>query len=128
MEIDENTPWYKSVNLGENKYKNTLAAGSFLMGWVAIFIGWMFTLRSVRYLVLAKDGKSVSFVTYTPFGQNRIMKVPLNCISAQESRGTARNLLPLKVKNKSFYYILDMSGEFKNTRLFDSVIGLKRKL
>lgn len=39
---------------------------------------WFYTLKSVRYLVLRKGGNAVSFVTYTPYGQNRIMDVPLN--------------------------------------------------
>lgn len=87
----------------------------------------MFTLRSVRYLVALKNGKDVSIVTYTPFGKNRIIDVPIKCISAQESRATAKTYLPLKIKNKSFYYILDMKGEFRNTKLFDQSIGLSRK-
>lgn len=86
----------------------------------------MFTRRSVRYLILKKDQKTVSFVTYGPFGKNAIMDVPLRCISAQESRGSAKTFLPIKVQDRSFYYILDMNGEFKNTRLFDTVIGLSR--
>ena len=52
----------------------------------------------------------------------------MKCISAQESRATAKVYLPLKVKNRAFFYILDMKGEFKNTRLFDQSIGLFRKL
>lgn len=84
-------------------------------------------MKSVRYLIALKNGKDVSIVTYTPFGKNRILNVPLTCISAQESRQTAKVYLPLKVKNMTFFYILDMKGEFKNTHLFDSVIGLKRK-
>jgi hypothetical protein len=53
--------------------------------------------------------------------------VPIRCLSAQESRLTANTYLPIKVKNMTFFYILDMKGEFKNPKLFDSVIGLKRK-
>lgn len=92
-----------------------------------IFVTWTFTLRSVRYLIALKNGKDVSIVTYTPFGKNRILNVPIKCISAQESRSTANVYLPLKVKNTSFFYILDMKGEFKNTRMFDQAIGLSRK-
>lgn len=56
------------------------------------------------------------------------MDVPLKFISAQESREAARSILPMKVKNRAFYYILDMRGEFRNTRLYDYSIGLKRNL
>lgn len=30
--IDENTPWFRKINLGENKYRNTLGAVSLLVG------------------------------------------------------------------------------------------------
>lgn len=100
----------------------------YLLGNLAYFVGFMFTRRSVRYLILRKDQKYVSFVTYGAFGKNSIMDVPLRCISAQESRTSAKNFLPIKVQNRSFYYILDMNGDFKNTRLFDNVVGLRRNL
>lgn len=88
----------------------------------------MFTLRSVRFCILRKGGEQVTLVTYGPFGKNRMMTVPLKCLSAQESRESARVQLPLKIQNKSFFYILDMKGEITNNRLFDHTIGLRRKL
>lgn len=88
----------------------------------------MYTLRSVRFLILRKGGQSVSFVTYGPFNRNRIMTVPLKYISAEESRAMARVQLPIKVKNKSLFYVLDMRGEFRNPQLFDYTAGLKRRL
>lgn len=91
-------------------------------------MAWMYTLRSVRFLVLRKGSAQVSLVTYGPFGYNRIMNVPLKCLSAQDSRQTAKVLLPLKVKGKRFYYILDMRGTFLNNELYDRTVGLKRRL
>ena len=88
----------------------------------------MYTLRSVRYLVLRKGGENVSFVTYAPFGHNRIIDVPLKYVSAQEARANATSSLPIKVKNMSFFYILDMRGEFLNKKLYDYTAGLKRIL
>lgn len=98
-----------------------------ILAYAVIFICWTFTLRSVRYVVALKNGKDISLVTYTPFGKNRILNVPINCVSAHDSRRTAKVYLPLKVKNKSLFYILDMKGEFKNTKLFDNSIGVSRK-
>lgn len=89
---------------------------------------WMYTLRSVRFLILNKGGKHITFVTYTPFGHNRIMKVPLENVSCKEKRTLASIQLPIKVKNKAMHYMLDMRGEFKNPILFDSTAGLFRKL
>lgn len=144
-QIDGDTSWYRKVNLGENKYKNTLASVCFIVGkklrsrmlfeiiskyfpgYCVLFITWTFTLRSVRYLIALKNGKEVALVTYTPFGKNRIMNVPIKNISAQESRQTAKVYLPLKIKGSRLFYILDMKGEFKNTRLYDTSIGLRRK-
>lgn len=97
-------------------------------GYGILLASWMFTLRSVRYLVLRKGGNNVSLVTYGPFGKNRIMDVPLHCISAQQSRTTSKVHLPLKVKNRALFYILDMRGDFTNTKIFDYSVGLKRKL
>lgn len=129
--VEEKDPatlrFWEKINLGENKYRNSIAIICGLMGWCTLATAWIFTLRSVRYLVLQKGGNSVAFVTYSPFGPNRIMSVPINCISAVESRSLAKTTLPIKVKNKSLFYILDMKGEFKNPLLFDQTAGLSRK-
>lgn len=86
----------------------------------------MYTLRSVRYLILRKGGQSCTIVSYAPFGKNRMMTVDLKYISAHESRQNANVTLPIKVKNKALYYMLDMRGEFLNGRLYDQTAGLKR--
>lgn len=88
---------------------------------------WMYTLRSVRYLILNKGGKKLTFVTYTPFGKNRMMTVPMENVCCKEARNIARVQLPLKIKNRWMHYMLDMRGEFKNPLLFDSTAGLMRK-
>uniref|UniRef100_A0A182SYG2 Transmembrane protein 223 n=1 Tax=Anopheles maculatus TaxID=74869 RepID=A0A182SYG2_9DIPT len=124
----EDLPWYKRVNLGENKYRNGIAIMCFFIGYGVLFAAWMFTLRSVRYLILRKGGDNVSVVTYAPFGTNRIMDVPLKYISAQESREAARVTVPVKIKNRALFYMLDMRGEFTNTKLYDYTVGLSRKL
>ncbi|XP_038223500.1 transmembrane protein 223 [Zerene cesonia] len=125
--IDESTPWFRKINLGENKYKNTLGAVALLIGTGSLSMIWMYTLRSVRYLILNKGGQHLTFVTYTPFGHNRMMKVPLENVCCKEDRKLAKIQLPLKVKNKMMHYMVDMRGEFKNPLLFDSTAGLARK-
>lgn len=87
----------------------------------------MMTLRSVRYLILQKGGKTISVVTYGPFGKNHILNVPLTCVSAVQSRQTGASSLPIKIRDKRFYYLLDNRGEFTNPQLFDHVINLKRR-
>lgn len=88
---------------------------------------WMYTLRSVRYLILNKGGKHLTIVSYTPYGKNRMLKVPLENVCCKETRNAAKVQLPLKIKNKLMHYMLDMRGEFKNGLLFDCTAGLKRK-
>ncbi|XP_067634043.1 transmembrane protein 223 [Eurosta solidaginis] len=124
----EELAWYDRINLGENKYRNGITTLCFLIGYGILCGAWLFTLRSVRYLILRKGGNDITFVTYGPFNKNRIMTVPLRCISAQQSRDTARTFLPIKVKNRSLFYVLDMRGEFRNTQLFDYTAGLKRRI
>lgn len=103
-----------------NFYQST---GLVILGFV-----WTFTLRSVRFLVLKKGGKTVSFVTYGPFGTNRIVNVPLHCVSAVQSRASGASAIPIKVKNMRFHYLLDRQGEYTNPEIFDHVINVKRRL
>lgn len=86
----------------------------------------MYTLRSVKFLILRKGGNQISLVTYTPLGANRILTVNLDQVSCKETRTAARSQLPIKIKNHYLHYILDMKGEFRNPALFDYTAGLKR--
>jgi hypothetical protein len=54
-----------------------------LKGYGTLAGSWFYTLRAVRFLILRKGGKEVSFVCYTPFGENRITTVPLNHVHKQ---------------------------------------------
>ncbi|CAH2245162.1 transmembrane protein 223 [Pararge aegeria] len=124
--VTDDTPWYRKINLGENKYKNTLGVVAVIIGTGSLGMIWMYTLKSVRYLILNKGGQNLTFITYAPFGNNRIMKVPIEFVCCKESRKLAKVQLPLKVKNTVMHYMLDMRGEFKNPLLFDCTAGLKR--
>nr|XP_026488890.1 transmembrane protein 223 [Vanessa tameamea] len=124
--ITDDTPWYRKINLGENKYRNTLGTLSIIIGTGSLAMIWMYTLKSVRLLILNKGGRYLTFVTYAPFGSNRIMKVPIEFVCCKDNRKSAKVQLPLKVKNTLMHYMLDMRGEFKNPLLFDCTAGLKR--
>jgi hypothetical protein len=87
----------------------------------------MYTLKSVRYLILHQGGQNISLVTYTPVGKNRILTVNLENVNCKESRTLAKSQLPIKVRGHYLHYILDMRGEFKNPLLFDHTAGLRRK-
>ena len=47
-------------------------------------------------------------------------------VSAQQSRTASRVHLPLKVQGKAFHYLLDMKGDFTNSKLFDYSAGISR--
>ncbi|XP_031622193.1 transmembrane protein 223 [Contarinia nasturtii] len=121
-------PFYLKVNLGENKYKYGISFASFIFGLTILGFVWTTTVRSVRFLILRKGGSYVSFVTYGPFGKNRIMDVPLRFVSAVQSRNVGASALPIKVKGKTFHYLLDKQGQYTNPEIFDHVINVKRRL
>lgn len=81
----------------------------------------------MRYLVLHRDGKTVSIVTYNhPLGKNCVLEVPIQRISTRESRQTLSPYIPMKVKGRKFFYLLDRKGQFLNPSLYDNTVGLNR--
>ncbi|KAL3285406.1 hypothetical protein HHI36_019508 [Cryptolaemus montrouzieri] len=120
--------WWKRINLGENKYRNTIATLCFIIGYGILTVSWIYTLKSVRYLILNKGGNKCTIVTYTPYGRNRIMTLGLENISCKTARHSAPSYVPFKVRGHYFYYLMDMRGEFKNAQLFDYTVGLRRNL
>jgi hypothetical protein len=127
VDRSKETTWWRKINLGENKYRNSLSIISFIIGYGILSVTWMYTLKSVRYLILHQGGQNISLVTYTPVGKNRILTVNLENVNCKESRTLARSQLPIKVRGHYLHYILDMRGEFKNPLLFDHTAGLRRK-
>nr|CAI5865854.1 unnamed protein product [Callosobruchus analis] len=127
VDKEKATAWYEKINLGENKYRNGLTIMSFLIGWGILSLSWMYSLRSVKYLILRKGGKQVTIVTYTPTGTNRMFTLGIENISCREQRQLAKAHIPLKVKGHLFHYLLDVTkGEFRNPELFDHTAGLRR--
>ncbi|XP_054285543.1 transmembrane protein 223-like [Macrosteles quadrilineatus] len=127
MESNEFSPWWKKIDLEDKKTRKIVASSCFLIGYLILSVSWIYTLRSVRMLVLRKDNKTVSIVTYGPFARNRVLEVPLENITTNVSREFAKTQLPIKVKGKWFYYILDVKeGKFQNPVLFDHTAGMKR--
>jgi hypothetical protein len=50
-------------------------------------------------------------------------------VSAAGSRFSDTTQMPVKVKGKHLYYILDLKdGQFPQPKLFDQTVGLKRKI
>lgn len=100
-----------------------IPAGTLVLG-----AGLLFSLRSVRSVMLRAGGKQVTLTTHAPFGLGAHCTVPLNQVSCMAHRGEVPAVLPLKVKGRRFYFLLDKAGHFPNTKLFDSTVGAYRSL
>lgn len=70
----------------------------------------------------------MTLTTHAPFGFGAHFTVPLNQVSCMAHRGEVPAMLPLKVKGRRFYFLLDKTGYFPNTKLFDNTVGAYRNL
>lgn len=101
---------------------------AFPTGSLVLGAGLLFSLRSVRSVMLRAGGKQVTLTTHAPFGWGAHFTVPLNQVSCMAHRGEVPAMLPLKVKGRRFYFLLDKAGHFPNTKLFDNTVGAYRSL
>lgn len=101
---------------------------AFPVGILVLGAGVLFSLRSVRSVMLLAGGKQVALTTHAPFGLGAHFTVPLNQISCMAHRGEVPAMLPLKIKGRRFYYLLDKTGHFPNVKLFDNTVGAYRSL
>ncbi|CAH6793681.1 transmembrane protein 223 [Phodopus roborovskii] len=105
-----------------------LAIGCGTMGALVVGAGLLYSLRSVRSVMLLAGGQQVTLTTYAPFGPGTRFTVPLNQVSCMAHRGEVPAMLPLKIKGRRFYFLLDKAGHFPNTQLFDNTVGAYRSL
>ena len=70
----------------------------------------------------------MTFVTHTPLGKHRMITVDLNRVSCLDHRLSDRAFIPIRVKGKWLYYLLDKKGTFTNPSAFDRTVGLYRDL
>jgi len=125
----DDLPWYRKINLGENKFRNGITILCVTVGSMILGGSWMYALKTVQTIVLRKGGKHVTFITHGPFNKLRYLHLPVDHVSAAQSRAGAAVNLPLKVKGYSWgYFLIDMRGQFHNPVLFDATVGLKRIL
>lgn len=118
--------WWRRINLGENKYRYGITVLCFSVGYLIVAGATLFTTRTVKYLTLLKGGKRVQLVCYTPWWKPRTITVPLDHLTCNVSRTHVNSSLPIKIKDHWMYFLLDKSGTFTNTRLFDYTAGVKR--
>ncbi|XP_076229014.1 transmembrane protein 223 [Nomia melanderi] len=97
------------------------------IGPVAVILLYFISQRFIKYLILNKGGNEVTMVTYHLFKEQKILKVPVNKIQANISRHEMKTYLPLKIKDKKFFFLLDNGGTFYNKDLFDNTVGFAKK-
>ncbi|XP_042749066.1 transmembrane protein 223, partial [Lagopus leucura] len=92
--------------------------------------GCFIPLRSVRRLTLHRGGSTVTISTHGPMGlgRGRSFTVPLRHLSCRSHRSDVRASIPLKVKGRVAFFLLDARGQLDNPRLFDITVGAYRKL
>ncbi|CAK9801424.1 Transmembrane protein 223 [Anthophora quadrimaculata] len=82
--------------------------------------------RFVKYIILHKGGQHVSVITTHLFKNNNIFTLPVNEVQTMIARNQMKNYLPLKIRGKKFYYIIDGEGKFLNGKLFDYTVGTRK--
>lgn len=115
-----------SAKFTENKYRNGITAICLLLGNVVAVGVALFTLRSVRSVILMKGGEKVYIQTYSPIRNVRGFEVPLSHVSCMQSRLQKSSYISLKVKGHWMYYLIDQRGTFPHPKLFDNTVGTKR--
>ena len=111
------------------RFHALISMHSAFAGYLFLACTWLFIYRSVHFIVLRKDPRAATIVTYAPFGGRRYVDVLVNEVSAEGSRQdrTAPNMR-LRVKGHALTYKVDLkNGRFRRPELFDSTMGRRRK-
>ncbi|KAG5328476.1 TM223 protein, partial [Acromyrmex charruanus] len=98
---------------------------------VFIFVGPLMCLyiyatcaRSIKYIILNKGGETLSIITYHMQKKKSKLNLPVGMVKCTADRPDGRGTyLPLKIKNRSFYYLVNRNGTFVNSKLFDHAMG-----
>ncbi|XP_028914763.1 transmembrane protein 223 [Ornithorhynchus anatinus] len=113
---------------GSALWRYGLALGCAAVGSLVLTAGLLFSHRSVRSVLLRAGGQQVTVTTHAPLGLGAEFTVPLRHVSCLAHRSEVPAVLPLKVKGRRFYFLLDKAGRFPNLRLFDVTVGAYRSL
>jgi hypothetical protein len=100
-------------------------------GHISMALLSLFTIRSIRYIILRSGGQKVRITCFSLIGATnryRHHDIPLDKISAIQDRNSAGNYIPIKIKGKWLYYLVDKKGHFFHPTLFDETVGVFRIL
>ncbi|KAL8184238.1 UNVERIFIED_CONTAM: hypothetical protein K2H54_010636 [Gekko kuhli] len=121
-------PGGATLNPGSNKWRYGFTASCLTVGSLILVGGFAFSRRSVSRVILHRGGQEVSLTTYYLFGLTSSFTIPLRHISCMSHRSEVPAMIPLKVKGRRFYFLLDKEGRITNAKLFDITVGAYRKL
>ncbi|KAL8590355.1 hypothetical protein ACOMHN_006471 [Nucella lapillus] len=124
-EVSSNS-WWRRMAAKESKYKNGISILCFAFGYVVLCISVMYPMRAVRQLWLLKGGNLVRLETYSVLARQRTITVPVNNVSCLQTRVDSAAQIPMKIKGRWFFFLLDKRGKFHNAHLFDFAVGLNR--
>ncbi|CAL1685040.1 unnamed protein product [Lasius platythorax] len=91
-----------------------------------VTFGFMYATcaRNVKYIILNKGGKTLSLSTYHLWKRKSdIINLPIGMARCTSHRTDVGVCIPLKIKNRFFYYLIDKKGTFVNPSLFDHTTG-----
>ncbi|XP_060110366.1 transmembrane protein 223 [Heteronotia binoei] len=121
-------PGGATLNVGSNKWRFGFTASCLTVGCLILVAGFIFSRRSVSRVILHRGGQEVTLTTYYPFGLPSSFTVPLRNISCMSHRSEVPAMIPLKIKGRPFYFLLDKQGRITNAKLFDITVGAYRKV
>lgn len=81
-------------------------------------------------MTLLRGGGAVTIRTHGPLGLGRgaAFTVPLRHLSCAAHRAQAPAALPLRVRGRRGFFLLDARGRVPEPRLFDLTVGAYRRL
>ena len=115
----------------EKKSQIAVAASFLIFGHLTAIALAMFCMRSVRFIVMKKGGQRVKINCYSPFGtdnKRHTHDIPLDHLSCQIHRSSATAYMPLKIKGRRLFFLIDSRGKFYHPTLFDQTVGVFRLL
>ncbi|NXR49618.1 TM223 protein, partial [Hippolais icterina] len=96
-------------------------------GSLIVAAGWLLPQRSVRSVTLLRGGSAVTIGTHGPLGLGRrSLTVPLRDVSGRAHRSEVAAAVPIKVRGRPFFFLLDKAGQLSDPRLFDVTVGAFR--
>ncbi|NXO05013.1 TM223 protein, partial [Rhinopomastus cyanomelas] len=100
------------------------------IGSLLVAAGCLLPLRFIRQVTLLRGGAAVAISSHGPLGLGAgpTFTVPLRQLCGGSHRSQTAAFIPIKVKGRPFFFLLDKSGEFPHPRLFDVTVGAYRKL